>query len=129
MGFAMVGPEMSIHHLFSLRINWRVYCRTNPTISENIMILCLYIISHNCYHSIDAVRINLSKICYSLGPVVCSEEHHIFLTAHSSTDRKIVINAVNNSWSCSDNHPSYSYLNFDFTNFSIYGDHNYFDTK
>ena len=131
-GFAAVALALSIYHLFSLRINWRVYDMINPTISENIMRLyhCCTI-SHNCYHSIDAIRINSSKICCSLDlEVACSDDHHISLINHSSTDREIAVDAIDNNWSCSNSPPDYSYhLNFDITNFSVCDDRNYFDTK
>ena len=129
-GFAVVALEMSIFHLFSLRINWRVYYMTNPTISENIIMhLCHCIFSHNCYHSIGVIRINLSKICYTLGLEACSDVHHFSLIARSSTDRKTVVDVAGNNQSCSNNLLNYSYhLNFDIANFSVCDDQHYFGT-
>ena len=126
MGFVRAALVMSIYHLFSLRINWRVYDMTDPTISENIIRLCHCIISHNCYHSIDAFRINLSKICYNLDLWAYFDEHRIAPIGHSSTDRKI----AGDNCCYSNNHLDCSYnLNFDIANFSVYDDHNYFDTE
>ena len=58
------------------------------------------------------------------------------LIVHSSIDRKtvvavaVVIDIVDDNWSCFNNHPNSYHCYFDIANFSaVYADHNYFDMK